>query len=441
MKAIGKDLSKIRSDLQNLVNAPYVKECPEDLKAKLAVPNHELLLVEPGSEEEVSAVLQYATEQQLSVIPAGYGQQLHIGEAPKSADILLSSRRLTGIVEHSVGDLTMTVKAGTLFSEVQAHLRQHGQFVPITPPTQGESTIGGLVATAASGPERVLYGSWRDNVIGLRVVYPNGQVIRTGGKVVKNVAGYDMNKLFVGSHGTLAFITEITLKLRPYPKYRELVLAECEAFAPLIRLASRILGSECVPSSLELMGRMEDGQGTYRLAIGSDDVKSAAKYQAERIGQMVSETESNIRLSSVVNEDTEAFWNDYRSKWKETAANSLVLRAGFLIPHMTKVLEIYEKESSSRKIQMEYAVSLGIGTLRVRLSSPDSDALKETAARFRHLAESHGGYLVVEHGEGTVKQDLGVWGVVRSGLSLMKGIKQTVDPAGILSPGRYAGGI
>jgi glycolate oxidase FAD binding subunit len=424
-----------------MVGSSFVSEGSEELKHKLGLPDADLWMVEPGSEEEVSELLQYANRHEVCVIPIGKGQQLHIGSTPKNAHILLSSIRLTGIVEHSVGDLTMTVKAGTPFSEVQAYLQQHDQFVPITPPTLAESTVGGLVATASNGPERVLYGSWRDNVIGLRVVYPNGQIVRTGGKVVKNVAGYDMNKLFVGSYGSLAYIIEITLKVRPYPKHRELVLALNDKPTELIQLASLILASECIPSALELIRRVENGTVSYCLAVGCDEVESAAKYQEERIRQLADEAGSGIQLKALIGRDDDQFWADERNNWKQTTPGSLTLRAGFPIPETARILDRYEKEASARNVILEYTVSLGTGTLRIRLRSKHTNALYETTSVLRELAELSGGYLVVEHGEPNLKKKLGVWGAIRGGLSLMQGIKETVDPIGILSPGRFVGGI
>ena len=137
----------------------------------------------------------------------------------ESADICLSLADYTGIIEHVPGDMTITVKAGTPFKEVQRYLAGFNRMVAMDPYAGDQSTIGGIVAANDSGPKRLGYGSARDSVIGMRLVYPDGKVIRAGGKVVKNVAGYDMNKLFIGSMGTLAVMTEISLKLRPIAKY------------------------------------------------------------------------------------------------------------------------------------------------------------------------------------------------------------------------------
>ncbi|BCJ86824.1 FAD-binding oxidoreductase [Effusibacillus dendaii] len=441
MKVAETNLLQIRVDLQDLIGSSHVSECPAELCGKLGLPDADLVLVEPDSEEAVSAVLKYANERRIAVIPSGNGQQLQMGEAPRAAVILLSSKRLTGIVDYSVGDLTVTVKAGTPYSELQAHLMEHGQFVPILPVTSAESTVGGLVATAAAGPERVLYGSWRDNVIGLRLAYPNGQIIRSGGKVMKNVAGYDMNKLFVGSNGTLAFITEVTFKLRPFPKHRELVKVKSADLQKLVDLAAQVLASELVPSALELVTDQEGGSAAYHLAIGSDDVKSAAAYQTERIKQMADAMGIGQQVLTETNEQVGAYWEAYRTEWKRSEANALLIRAGFPIPRMNDLLPAFEQEAEKNRVSLSYAVSIGVGTLRVRLRSDDRQALKQTALSLRNLAEANGGYLVIEDGEYGLKSEIGVWGTDPSAISYMRGIKNTVDPEGILSPGRFVGGI
>lgn len=434
------DLLEVRSDLEQLTGTAFVTECPPDTKGKLGIGDTDLWLVEPSTEEEAAAILHYADENGLAVIPAGNGTNLHLGEMPRRANILLSTKRMAGIKEHSVGDLTITVQAGTPFSEVQEFLRQHGQFIPVTPPSQG-STIGGLVAAAIGGPERVLYGSWRDQVIGLRVIYPSGQLIRTGGKVVKNVAGYDMGKLFVGSYGSLALITEITLKVRPYPKHRELLLAGSSIFPPLLRLAERILASECVPSALELAVHQEQAKLRYQLAIGSDEVERAARYQAERIKQFADDISTDISLHMHDSQETETHWTDWQTKWSRSERDSMMLRVGIPIPCVGEQLAYYEQETANLGIKLSYTVSLGVGLLKLRLQSQNQGALQNVVLRMREAVEETGGYLVVEDASSHLKNSLGVWGKAPGSLALMRGVKQTIDPQGIMSPGRFVGGI
>lgn len=453
-----RDVLTVNSDLQMLVGSDAVHECSLEWKERLGVPDADILAVEPASEEDAAAILQFAAEKGYTVLPIGSGTQLHIGEAPASVDLLISSRRLSGIVEHTAGDLTVTVRAGTPFSEVQSYLKQHGQFVPITPPASADATIGGLVATAAAGPERVLYGSWRDNVIGLRAVLPNGQVIRTGGKVVKNVAGYDMNKLLVGSHGTLAFLTEITLKLKPFPKHRELVLAQRADLHSIVLLAERILASECVPSALELVtsglndsaykevvnadgitpGMMNPG---FILAIGCDEVEAAAGYQANRIRELALDLGSDVHFTRLVGEEVEQFWNNYRLTWKQAAPEALLLRGAVPIPLFAETMSQLQNQAAKLGVHCSIAAGLGTGTYRLQISANESQKLIEVSAYLREISAARGGYLIVEDGDHQLKKAIGVWGKPGGGELLMKGIKQTVDPGALFTAGRFAGGI
>lgn len=249
--------------------------------------NHGSYEVFPDSEEEIAAVLRAAHEQKWTVIPMGKGTKRGFGGTKEKADILLHLSRFQGIVEYSPNDMTVTVKPGTTIQEMTARLSAHGQMLPLDPAWPEQATIGGVVAANDSGPKRLRYGSARDHVIGMRVVYPDGRIIRTGGKVVKNVAGYDMNKLFIGSMGTLAVISEITLKLRPLPPFQcLLILSFPDGDLDKIRsFAISLLDSLLEPVSLELLSpavhqAMNDGKG-YALAIAFEDEEKAVRYQAE----------------------------------------------------------------------------------------------------------------------------------------------------------------
>jgi len=174
--------------------------------------------VAPASYEQVAEVMGYAHAEELAVIPWGGGAHIHTGNVPARYDIALSLSRLNAVVEHEPADLTTTVQAGMTLSELQGRLGAAGQLLPLDPPGGERATIGGILAANASGPWRHAFGSARDMTIGLRVVTAEGRITRAGGRVVKNVAGYDLCKLYVGSLGTLGVIVEATFKLAPLPQ-------------------------------------------------------------------------------------------------------------------------------------------------------------------------------------------------------------------------------
>src|SRR5947207_167556 len=174
--------------------------------------------VTPATPDELAAILRDASERGQVVVPWGAGTLQHLGYPPNPEAIILHTAALNRIVEYNPADLTITVEAGATLGAVQETLRPHGQWLPWDPPAPGTATIGGLLAAGASGPLRLGYGAPRDWVLGMRVALGDGRLIKSGGKVVKNVAGYETHKLQIGALGTLGVIVEVTFKLSPLPE-------------------------------------------------------------------------------------------------------------------------------------------------------------------------------------------------------------------------------
>ena len=272
-------------------------------------------IIKAYSEEDISNVLAYANENDLTVNIMSGGTKRGYGGTMKEADILLSLASFKGIVEHSVGDLTLTVRPGTTMKEISDKLAENGQCLALDPSWPELATIGGVIAANDSGPKRLLYGSARDLVIGTRIVYPDGRVIRTGGKVVKNVAGYDMNKLFIGAMGTLGVISEITLKLRPLPKYEGLVLLHFPdgREEAIHEFAKSILDSMMEPVSLEVLtpvlAEKLTGKRLYTLAIAFEDQEKAVSQQEAWVADYLPlEVEQTILHEG----EAKAWWDQFR---------------------------------------------------------------------------------------------------------------------------------
>src|SRR5437016_5256298 len=223
----------------------------------------------PGSVEEVSAVIALVGEFGLPVIPWGGGTAASVGLPSARAGLVLGLRRLNRLVEHEPGDLTVTVEAGTTVGELQAALRGRGQWLSLDPADAERATIGGVLATNASGPRRHLYGTARDLLIGVTVVTAEGAIVRGGGKVVKNVAGYDLPKLFVGSYGTLGVIVEATFKLRPRPDDERLMCVGFDRLKDAGAAVRALMASDLIPSAVELLdGTAAFGGGGTGGALG-----------------------------------------------------------------------------------------------------------------------------------------------------------------------------
>ncbi|GAK04918.1 glycolate dehydrogenase, FAD-binding subunit GlcE [Geomicrobium sp. JCM 19037] len=282
---------------------------------------------EPLSEEEVVHLLQEAQTKKQTVIPTGNGSKRGFGGVTEDADIELSLKNMNRILEHSAGDMTVTVQPGANFQDVQDQLAEYKQMIPIDPYRPADATIGGVIASNDSGPKRALYGSARDHVIGLRVAHPSGEVLRSGGKVVKNVAGYDMNKLFIGSMGTLGVMTECTFKLRPIPKFTALCVvtfSDPDALRPFL---VELLNSYMEPVTLEVVNLRD-------VLITFEDVEEAVHAQIEWVNTHVP---NSATVDTRTGTDVHTYWRSFNDL-SFTHNDPIILKVGTKNMHVLDVL-------------------------------------------------------------------------------------------------------
>jgi glycolate oxidase FAD binding subunit len=408
------------------------------------------LTVYPETEEEISSILKYANDNRKKLTVVGGGTKRGFGGLTESADILLSLSNYKGIVEHTVGDMTLTVKAGTPFKELQEYLAQHKQRISLDPVWPLNSTIGGIIASNESGPKRLGYGSSRDVVIGLRLVYPDGSIIRAGGKVVKNVAGYDMNKLFIGSMGTLGILSDVTLKLRPLPKYESLVLLAfpIESLDEIRSFVIKLLDSVMEPISLELLNpglslRLTGQQNVYTLAIAFEDVESSVRYQEEYVKSI---QPSNSTMAVLRQDEAKTFWDGFYSISPNGAGpaggdqSEAALKIGVVNLDVLKVIKQSHILDESSKITVEAHGGLGHGLCQINLRGTDED-IEHAINQMRQFSESLGGYAIAKHLSFSLRQKFDVWGEKPSHFFLLEGIKTKIDPNRVLNNKRFVGGI
>ncbi|MGH8010470.1 MAG: FAD-binding oxidoreductase, partial [Candidatus Binatia bacterium] len=222
-------------------------------------------VVFPESVAQVSQVLRVASEQRTAVAPVGHGAFLHLGNVARRYDLALSLQRLDRIIDYQPADMTVTVEAGMTLARLQTILGEQGQWLPVDPPLPEQATVGGLIATNLSGPARLSQGTIRDFLIGMKAVQSDGTIVKGGGRVVKNVAGYDLPKLYCGSFGTLGVIVEATFKVRPRPQAQGILSLAFPSAEKAMELTFRLLGSELQPFLLELANFdpfPEQGNGT-----------------------------------------------------------------------------------------------------------------------------------------------------------------------------------
>lgn len=405
--------------------------------------------VYPQTEDEIAAVLRYADRHGKKVVIAGRGTKRGFGGQREQADILLSLEHYTGIVEHAAADMTVTVKAGTKFGDLQRALAPYQQKVALDPFWPEEATIGGVIAANDSGPKRLGYGSARDSVIGMRIVYPDGTIIRSGGKVVKNVAGYDMNKLFIGAMGTLGVLSEITLKLRPLPKYESVVLLSFPTgdVHDIRSFAVSFLDTMMEPVCFELLNpalsERLTGRPVYTLVIGFEDVENAVHYQEQWVERL---RPKMAEMSVLAAEEASAFWQAFYTAAPNgrlaLAKNGVeaAVKIGVVNLDVLAVLRESVLIADRCQVRLEAHGGLGHGLCQVYVHGSEEGVLA-AIEELRQAAVRLGGYAIVKHLPFSLRQRVDVWGGKPSYFFLLEGIKRKVDPNKTVNDQRFIGGI
>ncbi|WP_342431417.1 FAD-binding oxidoreductase [Neobacillus sp. FSL H8-0543] len=435
------------SEIKKLVNEEQIRK-EENTDHPLG--NSGQITIFPKTEEEISALLNYANTNGLSISIMGGGSKRGFGGQVKEADIQLSLIQYSGIVEHIPGDMTLTVKSGTYFKEIQSYLAQYNQKIPLDPFFLDNATIGGVIATNDSGPKRLGYGSARDAVIGLRMVYPDGKVIRSGGRVVKNVAGYDMNKLYIGSMGTLGVISEVTFKLRPISKYGSITLINFpEGNLEVIRsFAVKVLDSMIEPVSFELLNptlaKKLTNKKHYTLLLSFEDVKSSVQYQEDYI-KSIAPHQTNLSYLTQ-KEEMESFWKQFYqihpdgNKGLDNNQTEATLKIGVVNLDIIKILQESDLIQDLCNVSIHAHGCLGNGLCQMTIGGASNDVVRAIQL-VRERAEKLGGYAVIKHLPYALRQEVNVWGAKTASHFLFAGIKQKIDPNRILNRNRFVEGI
>lgn len=438
-------------------------------------------VVAPDSVESLSATVKMASEQGYTVIPRGGGTKMDFGQPPSRADIVVSLSRLNRIVSHEPADQTAMVEAGITMAGLQAGLGERGQYLPLDPPHGDASTLGGVLATNASGVLRTSFGTARDMVIGIRAVQADGTIVKSGGQVVKNVAGYDLNKLYIGSLGTLGILAEVNLKLQPLPAAGRMIVGLLPGISAAAECAFRVLDSEIMPSFLELAdpvtcSLLAGGQGggpgngaRGGLARGDDAPDDRDGTDAgfsliagmfgpeETVDWQIGECERLLRetgAAEVIHLEGDAYRGALESM-RAFPSGRLAppgMRSGMtcrasVTPDEVEALYRLADEGCGR-------LSIGCGMLSHFASGhvafvfygerpfreADFDGLADLIQALRAASEQQGAF-VVEHAPTVLKERVGVWGSTRGNRNIMEMLKYRFDPKGTLNPGRFVDGI
>jgi glycolate oxidase FAD binding subunit len=451
---------KLFSKLKEILGKDYIIQDADKLKAYAIDGKKPKVIVSPGTIEDVSKVVAYANRQDLAIIPRGNGTKMGIGGIPKKMDIVLSTGRLNRITDRDCENLTLSVESGITLNDVQKSLAKAGKgyFLPLDPPFTEKATLGGIVATNSSGPKRLLYGTARDMIIGAKAVFPNGDIVVSGGKTVKNVSGYDMCKLLIGSYGTLGILCEMTFKLLPLPEREATlglsfaVLEDADGFVRELR------GSELIPSSVEILNAMAvqkmkystsmPPNGSYLVAIGFEGVSESVERQISQMSEM-GKKHGALGAMTLTSEKHEAFWialRDFGNGLIKDYRNLISLKSNFLISKCGEMLGSCEKIARGLGIDCAFISHAGNGIMYSYVLAgkdfrPKVESFVELIEKLTAEAAKNEGNLMVESSPLLLKKQVDVWGESRSDYPVMRRLKEQIDPAGILNIGRFAGGI
>jgi glycolate oxidase FAD binding subunit len=386
-------------------------------------------VVRPGSVAEVQECVRAAARTSGSLVVQGLGTHLTVGAPPARLDVVLRLDRLARVIDHQAGDMTVTAQAGCTLAALAATLERSGQWLPLDPPRADATTIGGLIAANLSGPLRASQGRVRDLLLGIRVVGADGALVAGGGRVVKNVAGYDLPKLHVGALGTLGVIVEATFKVRPRPACEEAVVIAARSVEAAADTALGVMAGEVAPFWLEVggPGALPEGPGDgAAVVVGLAGI-------AEEVAHARARTLDLARargLRAITVADGAALRARLADFALEPAA--AVLRASML---PTEVGAFLVRAGRSGRC-LAHAAS-GV----VRVAVPEVCAVAALVAALRPGLEARGGSLVVERAPPEVKAQVDVWGDPGQGVALMRGVKAAFDPRGLFAPGRFVAGI
>lgn len=408
----------------------------------------------PANVDEVSGALKAASAAGRAVIPWGSGTRMSLGFPPRAADLVLKTEKLSEIVEYEPADLTVTVQAGMLLGHLQARLRAEGQMLALDPAAADRATIGGLTAANASGPLRLIYGTARDIVIGTRVVNADGVISKAGGRVVKNVAGYDLNKLYVGSLGTVGVIVELSFKLHPLPANEGMLLAAFKTAADAAGPIAALMRSPLGPAAVELLdagmaaglpgGLSVDEDGVV-LAISAQGFEKAIQRQLHDMREMCAQATG---IQDVREGDTlTAIWGRLREFSDPSTPGAALVKLA--VPPARSTAALTAARTAAREAglapQLQAHAGSGVVYLKLLPVSWTAETLGQLAGlvtQLRGFVRGEGGSLVLEacplaalQGDAAIDP----WGDVGSGFPVMRALKENLDPKGTLNPGRFVG--
>jgi len=452
---------KVADEFRSVVGNDAFLDTPEDLATysydgflREFMPDGVII---PGSKDEISKIMGLANREKINIIPRGAGTNICGSSVAREGGIIMAFHRMNKILEIDPESMCAVVQPGVVNADLQKEVARYGRMYPPDPASMFVSTIGGNVALNAGGPRGVKYGVTRDYLLGLQVVLPSGEVIKTGGKTLKNVSGYDLTRLMCGSEGTLGIFTEIILRLVPLAPAKATLQATFPTLDSAAKTVSAIIGSGIVPTTLELMDRVVlDAIGEYGgaqfhkeaealLLIEVDGEAVLVEGQGERIENFCKERGAVVVERASTNEDADKLWQARRTAFGAVASlrpNCIVEDATVPVKRLPEIIRKIVEIAEKYQLKIGVLAHAGDGNLHPLIMTDlrDQEEMARIDKALEELYEATigmGGTLSGEHGIGIAKDRFMTMEFSESSLELMRGIKRVFDPNNIMNPGSF----
>jgi glycolate oxidase FAD binding subunit len=392
----------------------------------------------PNSPEQVTAALRICAEAGAAAVPWGGGTAMKLGNAPNPVNVVIGLNRINRLLEHDEANLTATLEAGMNLQDAQESVAGRKQFLPFDPPHPSRATLGGIVAANLNGPRRMAYGAVRDLVIGMKVALITGEQIKAGGKVVKNVAGYDMCKLFVGSLGTLGIITEVTLRVAPIPETTA-TFAATGALEQILAFTRELSRSSLLPTAITILtaavAKSEvNSIDEVMVAVSCEGFEETVRRHLRELQRLAAP--AGIKAEVLRTEAQRDLWSQIQNfpLQSEQLVYRIIVPLAAVGPAV-RTIESWTAADQSSKI----IANPGTGTVWIGFDA-DESGIAWFGKLIAFAREQHG-HAVLFSAPAALKRNLDVWGVAPPSLPLMQEIKHQLDPEGLLNPGRLFIGL
>jgi FAD/FMN-containing dehydrogenase len=406
----------------------------------------------PASNEQVADILRGANEARIALVPWGRGSKQQVGPCLQSADTVLCLKNMNQVVELDASNYTVQVQAGMVNGELQKQLAKQGLFSPLDPIYMETSTIGGEIAANANGPRRIMYGTVRDLVLGVTVVTPTGDIVHTGGKTMKNVAGIDLCRMYIGSWGTLGVIAEAVLRVFPLPEVSTGLYITFANADDAFRMVGELLNSPLSPSAIELVdgvagGKVASACGTsldnseVLLIVNSEGTKGDVERHRKDVASLAG---ANKAKATIALDDEKASrpWQAYRGVHEailDASPDTIQGKASVPISKLGEMLQQVKKISASHGVEIGVTAQCGSGILYTYLVG-GADKPGNVTSELRQAATKLGGFFFIESAPLSLRKEAYTL-PPRDDYPLMRRLKTELDPKNILNPGRLVGGL